>query len=63
MWISKRQWRALENRVADLEKKIQDQSPENIAAEMEELTDRFSLTFPKQEAAAAKKPGRYIIHE
>ena len=49
--------------MADLEKKIQDQSPENIAAEMEELTDRFSLTFPKQEAAAAKKPGRYIIHE
>lgn len=57
MWFSKRQWPALEDRVTDLEKKVQDQSPENIAAELKKLTAWFSLTFPKQETAAAKEAG------
>ncbi len=54
MWISKRQWQALKNRVTDLEKKVQDQSPENIAAELNELTDRFCVPSSPKEPAAAK---------
>ncbi len=30
MWISKKKWRGLEKRVADLEKRVQDQSTEMI---------------------------------
>lgn len=32
MWISKKQWQALEKRIADLEKRIQDQPLEIINA-------------------------------
>lgn len=49
MWVSKRQWRALEDRVTDLEKKVQDQSPEKLAAELKKLTDWFCVpSSPKK---------------
>ncbi len=54
MWIPKRQWQALENRVADLEKKVQDQSPEKLATELKELTDRFCVPSPRKEPVATK---------
>ena len=54
VWIPKRQWQALENRVADLEKKVQDQSPEKLATELKELTDRFCVPSPRKEPVATK---------
>lgn len=54
MCFSKRQWQALEDRVTDLEKKVQDQSPEKLAAGLKELTDRFCVPFSPKEPAATK---------
>lgn len=48
MWISKKRWKDLEKRVADLEEKIEDQPVEEIADKLakrlEDAIDSFSHT-------------------
>lgn len=44
MWISKKRWRTLEKRVADLERKVQDQLIKEKAVMEKLLTLRQKLT-------------------
>ena len=46
MWISKKKWKALEQRVADLEKEIRSQ-PEKIARHVADINKRMSNSSPK----------------
>lgn len=47
MWISRKKWKKLEKRVADLEKRVQDQSVENIEKFASDLEKAFLMAADK----------------
>ena len=61
MWISKKKWKALEKRVADLEKKVQGQ-PENIRKinldriSRQGVEEAFEVLFHQKEVESTLYP-------
>lgn len=44
MWVSKKKWASLEKRVADLEKKLQEQPPDIV---IDKLRERMAIELSK----------------
>lgn len=61
MWVSKKKWKALEKRVADLEKKVQSQ-PENIRkinldrVSRQGVEEAFEVLFHQKEVESTLRP-------